>query len=328
MSSNERIIQTILATWVKFALPSFFLFLPFFIYGDAIGRYLVPISFLLLFFPVIQNKWKILIISFSLFVLLSDLAARSNIIKFIVPFIFSVLYYFRLFLSVKFFELIRLLLCLLPICLFYTGITGIFNVFKIDEYIGEEFTTTSIEVGEKVEQNLKVDTRTFLYIEVLSSALKNDYYWFGRTPARGNESASFGSIALEELKTGKMERFSNEVSILNIFTWTGVIGVVLYFFIFYHSSYLAINKSNNFIIKIIGLCVTFRWAYAWVEDFSLFDLSNIFLWIMIGMCYSVRFRAMSDNDITIWIRGVFDKRYHFIPKIDYDKSVRNNAPLY
>ena len=106
-----------------------------------------------------------------------------------------------------------------------------------------------------------------------------------------------------------MERFSNEVSVLNVFTWTGLIGVLLYFLVFFRASYLAVNKSNNIYMKIVGLYVAFRWAYAWVEDFNRFDLSNLFLWIMIGMCFSNSFRAMNNLEVKFWVRGVFEKRY-------------------
>jgi hypothetical protein len=77
--------------------------------------------------------------------------------------------------------------------------------------------------------------------------------------------------------------------------------------IFFKSSYLAINESNNVIIKLIGINVSFRWAYGFVEDFSNFDLSNIFLWLMIGMCFSKKFRKMSNNQMKNWVLSIFDK---------------------
>ena len=197
----------------------------------------------------------------------------------------------------------------LPIILFVLGILGIFNIFKMDEYIDKNYTINRSIEGEVIEENLKADTRTFLYVEVIESAVKYNYIWFGRTPARGNESESFGLHQLEELKTGKMERFDNEVSILNVFTWTGLIGAFLYFLVFYRATFQAIKRSNNFYLQILGLYVAFRWAYAWVEDFSRFDLSYVFLWMIIGMCYSSSFRAMSDLEMKVWVRGIFDQRY-------------------
>ena len=85
--------------------------------------------------------------------------------------------------------------------------------------------------------------------------------------------------------TERMERQSCEVSILNIFNYFGLIGVTLYCFIFLQASFLAIYKSRNRIIPVIGLYISFRWLFAFIEDFSRFDLNYMFLWLMIGMCY-------------------------------------------
>ena len=106
-----------------------------------------------------------------------------------------------------------------------------------------------------------------------------------------------------------MERFANEVSILNVFTWTGILGVVLYFLVFLRATYLAVNKSNSYFMRLIGLNVAFRWAYGWIEDFSRFDLSYLFLWIMIGMCYSKSFRMMNDLQIRYWVNGLIEEKY-------------------
>ena len=110
------------------------------------------------------------------------------------------------------------------------------------------------------------------------------------------------------MHTEKQERFANEVSILNIFTWLGIVGVLLYFLIFIKATYLAINESNNIFIKLIGLNISFRWTYGFVEDFSRIDLSNIFLWLMIGMCFSESFRQMTNAEMKYWVRGIFEKQ--------------------
>ena len=119
---------------------------------------------------------------------------------------------------------------------------------------------------------------------------------------------SFGSYSAENLKTGKYERHSNEVCHPNIFTWLGLVGVILYSLIYLKSSYLAVYKSNNIYIKILGVFIAFRWAYGWVEDFNRFDIMNISLWMMIAMGFSEQFRDMTDRDFKIWIRSIFWKQ--------------------
>jgi len=306
---NPVLNQFILKKWFKFVLPLFFVFI-LFIGENALGHYLAPIVVLSLVFPLLSKKWKIIVLFLTIYVVLMGQSARGNIIKFTVAFSMGYLFfYFRGFLSNKLLNFVRLFLLIAPIILFVLGVLGVFNVFNMSDYIEGDYTTNIVKNGEMVEQKLTIDTRTFLYEEVIASSIKNDYIFLGRTPARGTDTAAFIHLYQDVIdETGKEERYSQEVSILNVFTWTGLVGVVLYFLVFFRASYLAIHKSNNLFIKIIGLFVAFRWMYAWVEDFSRFDMNNIILWMLISMCFSESFRSMNNTEMKLWVCGIFDKR--------------------
>lgn len=304
---NPKFVQNIMSFWFKYMLLLVFLFIPFIDHNDFLGRYLAPIMLLLLVFPILPFRWKVIALVMTLLVLTAGFDARSNVIRFIVALLFGMFYYFRFLLKDKFFKLIHTTLIVLPILFFTLGVTGTFNIFKINEYIKGDYTVMSKDSGELTEASLTADTRTFIYIETISSALENEYVLAGRTPANGYDSPYFGDFNKFELGTGKQQRFSSEVSILNFFTWNGLIGVVLYFFIFFYSSYLAIYKSNNYFIKVIGLFVAFRWDYAFVEDFTKFDIQYMLLWILISMCLSSTFRKMNDKDFRLWTKGIFIK---------------------
>lgn len=173
--------------------------------------------------------------------------------------------------------------------------------------------------GNIVEQDIIVDTRTFLYVEVLESAVNNNYWLLGRTPARGNDSDTFGVLAAE--LTGRYERIENEIGLANVFTWTGIVGVILYFLIFYRATFLAINKSRNIYVKMLGVYVAFRWLFSWIEDVNNFSLNYFMLMIMLGLCFSYSFRNMTDNEIIIWARGIFDVRYVRLQQILFKKEI-------
>ncbi len=307
IATNKIMVQNIFRVWIKYAVPAFVLFIPF-IYSDAFGSYLAPILLLLLWFPLLPKKWKFIAVILTVFTILAGQTARSNIIKFSVALLFGFVYYFREFIPIITYKIGRVFLLIAPLLLFVLAITGVFNIFNIEEYVEGDYKSVEVIDGKRKETTAVADTRTFLYAEVLISAIKHNYVLQGRTPARGNDSNFFGLHQLRELKTGKKERYANEVSILNIFTWTGLIGVMLYFLVFLKASYLAVVKSNSFFMKILGLFVAFRWVYAFIEDFSNFNLYYIFLWIMIGMCYSSDFRMMTDEEIKQWLTGVLGKR--------------------
>lgn len=302
-ATNASLLQSILKIYTKYALP-FFVIIAFMIDNGAYGIYLVPISFLALFLPIIKKPWRSMVLVLALLVIFVDFSARSNVIKFGVPIVLSLIYYLRLVLSVKILEFIRKLLFVVPLLFFVLAVNEVFNVFNMDQYIkGNYIEVKKNASGEITEDKLTTDTRTGLYIEVLQTAVKYDSWFIGRSPARGNETELFASLS--EI-TGRRERASNEVAILNIFTWTGIVGVLLYMIVFYKATYIAINQSNNIFSKILGLFVAFRWVYAWVEDINNFSLATFFLWFMIGLCFSKTFRSMSNKEVAYWVRGIFE----------------------
>ena len=304
-STNEEIVKALLKKYFYIALPLFFVTI-FFLRTVAYGFYLVPVSFMLLFLPLLEKKWKFIIIGITLLVLLVDLGARSNVIKFAFPLFFVLLLYTGITKKRWLMELTRLLFMFLPFILFVLAITNVFNVFKMDEYIEAEYTKERVdETGRVRQERLTADTRTFLYTEVILSAKLYNSWWIGRSPAKGNKTEAFGDWAEENY--GKRERYSNEVAILNIFTWTGIVGVIFYFLVFWRASYLAIHRSRNDYIKIIGIFVAFRSFYAWVEDINTFNLNYFFLWVLIGLCLSVSFRNMTNDEVKNWVRGIFNK---------------------
>lgn len=321
-ATNKMVVQSLLSYYIKYMLPLFLLF-GLIIRTDAFGFYLIPISLLILFFPVFTKRQKFILLLFTGIILFADLGARSNVIKFGIPFFILLFYYLRNKISVKMIEASRLALFIIPFLLFGLGVSGVFNIFNISEHMKEDVTAVGVDYeGNRVEQNLIVDTRTFLYMEVLESAMYNNYWLLGRTPARGNDSEAFG--AMEAEFTGRYERLSNEIGLANVFTWTGVVGVILYLLIFYRASFLAVNKSRNIYVKMLGVYVAFRWLYSWVEDVNNFSLSYFMLMIMIGLCFSYSFREMTDKEITIWARGIFDVRYvrlqqYLLKKQKYEK---------
>lgn len=307
-ATNRDLTQAILSFFIKYTLPLSITVLPFLTIGGW-GWYLFPINLLVLFWPALKFQSKGLILAISLIIIFGDLSTRSHMFKYGIPILLLFFYYTHaLPWSTRLINLTRHVFLFSPWLFFLLGISGIFNIFQIDNYIQSEYVgRTKNAQGEVVEQKLAQDSRTFLYVEVLQSAQKYNYYWVGRSPARGNETEWFADEALEN--RGRKERLSNEAGILNIFTWTGIVGTTFYFLIFYKASNVAINQSNNIFSKLIGLFVSFRWMYAWLEDDATFNLNTFTIWLMIGICFSTSFHKMNNAEVKLWVRGVFEKNY-------------------
>lgn len=303
--SIPSVLRDVLKLWIKYALPIFFIFFIWVLPRGGYYFYLGPVFLLACFMPIIKRKYKWLFVGLLLFMVFAEIGARSQSIKALVALSMSVAYIFSKYISTRILKMVHWLFYFLPLFLLFLGISGIFNIFQdMDSHKGK-YVEQKVVDGNVVQLDLYDDTRSEIYLEVITSAVLNNYVLWGRTPARGNDSESF-SEAVENIDGITItERFHNEVCFLNIFTWLGLIGVILYGLIYLRSSYLAVYKSNNIFVKLVGVFVAFRFMYGWVEDINAFDIMNISLWMMISMGFSEDFRKMNNMEFKSWVRSIF-----------------------
>lgn len=297
------LLRSSLRFWYCYAWILLLVLAPF-LRSDAFGRFLCPYTLLALFFPLLDKRNMIIVFAAYIITITLGSASRSDMLKFSLCVLLGIIILSPLIKSLilKLSRPIVFVLWIAPVFFFILGATGTFNIFNIEEELGLE-GKYQMKSGE-YEISALTDTRTFLYVEEINSAINNDYVICGRSMARGYDSIWFGEWADAAKGIKRGERDGCETSILNIFNYFGLIGVFLYFVIFATASYLAVAKSKNSYIPIIGIYVAFRWLFGWIEDFSRFDLNYFLIWIMIGICYSDKIRNMTDVEFKRWIKSV------------------------
>lgn len=72
--------------------------------------------------------------------------------------------------------------------------------------------------------------------------------------------------------------------------------------LFFRASYLAVYKSNNWLMVMIGIWVSFKGFYSFIEDTTVFSVSIIFIFIPIGMCFNKDLRNMNEDEIKSLLR--------------------------
>lgn len=291
--------QTTLQKYFIWIFPISILAIPFFSTWSWFWMYYTFFTFIL-FFPALRRYWIFLFI--SIFFASIDVTARSVLLKVSIAIILGCLLYFNKFIRSKIFQFITYGVYIITFTLLYLGITGTFNIFQMDKYMPKTLTK---------DEELTQDTRTLLYTEAISSAINNNYIIWGRTPARGYDT-SFAPIEDELWKRAKisgdninnlhMER-NAEVCFLNIFTWTGLVGVVLISLIYIMATHRALTRSQNDFVRLAGLYIAFRYMYGWIEDTLTFNGNILCLWIIIGICYSPYFQNMTNNEFRQFIRN-------------------------
>lgn len=298
--SNPNILSDVLSYWFKHAWKIIILLAPFFTYGAAVSKSLIPYSFLALFLPILNKKMRMLVLLSFLLTIVFAYMSRSDVIRFSVCILLGIIVSTQKFYNKmkKMIKPLRFFFLFVPFLLFSLAVTSQFNIFNIQNELGLEEGHS--DNGEDIFQ----DTRTILYEEVLASSIKHNTEWYGGTPARGYESAWVIRNQDNSDVTGAIHygwRGNTEASVLNVYMHFGLLGLLFYFIIFYMASYYAVYKSNNDYLKTVGLCVAFRWCLGCVEDFTNFDLNMFILWVMISICYSPSFRKMSNSEFKSWV---------------------------
>ena len=302
-----EILKSVVRKWFNLTL---LLILPYFFFVKSWG---IPwvlglLPFYILFINAFKRKTiKVILFIVAIAVPLIDLEGRSVLLKFIVALIIG--------LSAAYIKSLGLVKCriiitsffVIPVLLLILGSTDVFNVFNIQEFLSKKGY-----LKLKEDNTALVDTRSFIYEEQIYSSIINNYYIWGRTPARGFDSF-YGEQNVDIIKGAKNtsgdkginlknERNGCEVEILNQFNYFGLIGVFLFTLIFFSASWISFS-SNNIYVKLCGLYVAFRYMLTWIEDMAQPSAPYVCLWIFIAICYSPYFRNMTNKEFVSFMNS-------------------------
>lgn len=295
--SLPEVTRQVLSVWFRIFIPVFFLFI-LTLNPDFYASLLNPLLMLVPWLPLLPRRWKLVVLVMACLMVCISMGARSQILKALVALSLLAFYCGRTLLKDCFYRMMRHVLFLLPTLFLVLGLGGVFNVLDVGSYTGVP--------GSSMEDDLLADSRSIVFEEVATSSVKDGCILLGRTPAQGYETNFQMSQDERQSYQDQKRRAWCEPVLLNIFAWTGVAGLVLYTGFYWQASYLAIYRSNNRWMKLLGVFVAFRWLWGWLEDtnFNL-DIMNVSLWMMIAMCYSSRFRAMTDRELHEWVGSIF-----------------------
>jgi hypothetical protein len=297
---------------LKYLFPFGFLLIPLAIATnlELYSRIMISISLFILFIPFLRFRYKVLIVLVAVISILLVIGFRSNIIKISFSLLLLLVYYLNM--NKRWLRIFNFSLFAMPIIMFLLAVSGTFNVFEDISNSKKLQVTTDQSSGE----TLGGDSRTFLYVEVLNSINKRGNFLIG-----SGMSAGYDSVLIDVSNgTYNNKRYECEVGMLNVLMQSGLIGVLIYFLVVLKVSFLAINHSSNRLAKILGLYISFRWLFSFVEEFTQYDMNFYFFWLTVGLVSSNEFRNMNDKEIKNWIRSIFANSKKFI-KSKYSHTV-------
>ena len=296
IGKNLSLTRLVIKYSLRYLFRFSFLFIPITLLTnhELYSRLVIPVSIFIIFIPYLKPHWRLLVLIVAAVSILLVIDFRANIIKTGLSLLFVSLYYFRRYISLFWLKTGRVLIFLIPLILLVMAISGSYNIFA--ETGKKSYTIKTDKNVEGKEANFAADTRTFLYVDVFNSLIKDGDILIGKGASGKYKTDYFDTLG------DHRGRYGAEVGFLNILLYSGIVGVVLYLLMLLLASYYAIFKSNNFLSKMIGLLLACRWLMFFIEEFTNFDLNNLYVWIIIGMVSSLKFRSLSDDDLKLFFR--------------------------
>lgn len=277
---NRVILKRFCSTYLKFFPWVLLLFFLPFTKAYGVGGLFFYVLFTL-FLPK-NRKWLIL---YAFIVILFFQGQRMQFLQILFATLGFLTLKYNLSMKKRILNLIFIFIFLAPIVLFFLAQQEIFNIFAIEDYSNME-----IEYGN---EDAMIDSRTFLYVESIESAIKNNYWLLGRGIGYGYDSLFFE----EYYDVSRLGFYRDaEVFVINIFTWFGLFGLLLFTLLFFWAGYKAINHSNSHYMQYVGLVVAIQWLFCWIENSITFTNSALFsIWIPMALCFSPYWRNLSDE---------------------------------
>jgi hypothetical protein len=263
-----------------YCLVIFVFSLPFITYFELQFFLMIPLFYIIVTFPLQSPRDRILTFIMTATIVFTSMTNRAGVLRIIISYMIVIIFYLVLEMKVsrKLINVIVFLALITPFYLLYLGLTGK-DVFKI--VLGE-----NTEQGYK-QENLRSDTRTFLYVDVFRDLKINNAFIFGK--------GINGGYASEDFET--FNRLAVEVGFLQILLKSGIVGFLLYISLFISAIFKALNNSENHFMKYLGLLLCGYVLMFFIEDIIGFTLFNVIVWCVIGMCHSKELRALNDKEI-------------------------------
>lgn len=240
---------------------------------------LMPVFYVILTMPLRSVTGKLFIILITISIIAVSLSNRAGILRILISYSIVAAYYLMLYarMNKKLLIMIIFLILMLPPVALYLGTKGQ-SVFQMT--LGDNETAYS-------QMDPYADTRTFLYYEVFQDMKSNNAFVFGKGLNAGYYSESFRTYS----------RPIVEVCFLQLLLKTGIVGVLLYLTVILIALFKALKRAQNLFIKSLGILLASYIIMMFIENQVAYNLLNVVIWIVVGMCHSEELLNMNNREI-------------------------------
>lgn len=237
-------------------------------------------------FSFSNNKrriWIILGICISIIVFFSE-EYRSGVLRILLA-LFCVLIVYQKIRILKIFFI--LFLFLFPLFIFYDVLNNSPNIFQL-----------IAEIENKNNQNLFVDTRTFLFTETYNELKKNNNLILGL----GSMGSYFSDYFLNLISYDNYAsadfyiRSKVEVGFLQMLLKGGLFYVILISLIYFYLAKNIAKVKNTYIHNLSYICIS-NFFFMSIENIPAFNYLNALIWIILGICLTNLLKEKNNLEI-------------------------------
>ena len=237
-------------------------------------------------FSFSNNKrriWIILGICISIIVFFSE-EYRSGVLRILLA-LFCVLIVYQKIRILKIFFI--LFLFLFPLFVFYDVLNNSPNIFQL-----------IAEIENKNNQNLFVDTRTFLFTETYNELKKNNDLILGLGSMGSYLSDYFLSIISYNnyASADFYIRSKVEVGFLQMLLKGGLFYIILISLIYFYLAKNLIKVKNTYIQNLSYICIG-NFFFMSIENIPAFNYLNALIWIILGICLTNLLKEKNNLEI-------------------------------
>lgn len=296
---EPNLIKRVVHLWWKIVPLTFLLTF----WKVEISQYIILMHFCLLFLiflPYFSKKRKMIIISALLFIVYSGLQQRIDFLNIAFPVLLYIILRIGKKWSKSFYKAFFHVLMLVPIffllCFLKTG----FNVLDMNSYIHDD-------IKSKTAGNMTDDTRSLLYEEAYVSAVDNHYLWLGRTPYYGYDSPWVEQRDGDALIYKGVAQRVSEVFIVNMLTWAGLFGCVLFFLMYYKIGIDTLARTRNNALSILCLYISVFWVICWISHYMFVpSLDYMILYMVIALCLNHNNRELDNQQMETTLKKILN----------------------
>ena len=245
------------------------------------------LSFAYLYFPYTKNKLLVIIGTILMLIALQIMEERA---LFLFLFWAAMSYLLVKFIkSKKILQLFAIIMVCVSILILVFGLYYKISIFEaIQIYFGGS------------NQNA-VDSRTFLYYE-LSQDLNftNSWVW-GKGILGSYYSETMDMASINGFYSDNKNRIGIETGFLQYILKGGGVYLLFYILILIIAIFKSLKYSQNDFMKIGALLLVGRFFISTISEYPCFDLKNIMVWILIGLCLSKPVLKLSNKEINYLI---------------------------